>query len=177
MSEMKPTTLQAWTRQGQQPLLPAWNELPAIPLYMDQVLLYLTEVLGYFEIDDSPLLTASMVNNYVKKGVLPHPEKKKYSRAHLGALLVICMLKPVLPLSEICTLLTEQPLTEAVYEQFRAEQQSAVHAVCAVVEEEQQRGQNLRDTAVRRALIANAERAAALKILGERLHTETEPQK
>lgn len=164
---MPQTNLQDWLEKSREPLLPAWSELPSIPLYMDQVLLYLREVLSFFETDGAPLLTNTMVNNYVKAGVLPHPEKKKYSRAHLGALLMICMLKPVLSLKEIQQIFGEQPLCEEVYEQFRAEQESAVRAVCAVVEQTRQTEETPHTIALRRALIANAERAAAQKILCE----------
>lgn len=159
--------LQSWLNTSREPLLPTWSELPSIPLYMDQVMLYLSEVLAFFETDGAPLLTSSMVNNYVKAGVLPHPEKKKYSRAHLGALLMICMLKPVLSLKEIQQLMGETPVTEDVYEQFRAEQEAAVRAVCAVVEQAQQGGESPHEISLRRALVANAERAAAQKILAE----------
>lgn len=33
--------LAEWARQGQEAAPPAWEELPGIPLYMDQVILYL----------------------------------------------------------------------------------------------------------------------------------------
>ena len=35
--------LAEWARQGQEAAPPAWEELPGIPLYMDQVILYLGE--------------------------------------------------------------------------------------------------------------------------------------
>lgn len=169
---MPQPNLTEWLEKSREPLLPTWQELPSIPLYMDQVLLYLGEVLAFFETDGMPLLTSSMVNNYVKAGVLPHPEKKKYSRAHLGALLMICMLKPVLSLKEIARLLGDAPMTEPVYEQFRAEQETAVRAVCAVVDQ-QLPATDRQQLALRRALAANAERTAAQKLLQE---AKTEPE-
>ena len=57
--------------------LPAWKELPDIGLYMDQVILYLGESLELFQREGSSLLTSSMINNYVKTGLIPHPDKKK----------------------------------------------------------------------------------------------------
>ena len=70
-----------------------WERLPEIYLYMDQVLTYMDKQLHLFERDEkTSLLTSSMVNNYVKDGVLPRPEQKKYSRDHLAMLTVICCL-------------------------------------------------------------------------------------
>ena len=68
----------SWAEEGKQLSPPDWEQLPTIPLYVDQVLLYLRDTLRFFERDeDDVLLTNSMINNYVKNGVLPHPEKKK----------------------------------------------------------------------------------------------------
>ena len=53
-------------------------------------------------------LTPSMVSNYVKKGVISHPVKKKYSREQLAALLYIVLSKNVLSLENIETLFRMQ---------------------------------------------------------------------
>ena len=47
-----------WAEEaGRQPL-PEWDSLPGIPLYMDQVVLYLTDLLAAFQRGEgSPLLT------------------------------------------------------------------------------------------------------------------------
>ena len=71
--------LAEWARQGQE-AAPPWEELPGIPLYMDQVILYLGESLELFQREGSSLLTSSMINNYVKTGLIPHPDKKKYTK-------------------------------------------------------------------------------------------------
>ena len=42
-----------------------------------------------------------MINNYVKNGVLHPPVKKKYDRTHLAKLIVICISKRILALSQI----------------------------------------------------------------------------
>ena len=66
-----------WAEKGQTAAPPAWEELPSIPLYMDQVILYLGESLELFQGEGEPsLLTSSMINNYVKNGLIPHPQKK-----------------------------------------------------------------------------------------------------
>ena len=99
-----------WAKEGEQSAPPAWEELPGIPLYMDQVILYLGESLRLFQPEEgSGLLTSSMINNYVKHGLIPHPEKKKYTKEHLAGLMAVCMLKQVLSIQDIQTLFGENP--------------------------------------------------------------------
>ena len=38
------------------------------------------------------IITHSMINNYVKLGIMPAPVKKKYSREHIAYLIIICCL-------------------------------------------------------------------------------------
>ncbi len=80
---------------------PRWNELPEIDLYIDQVVYILQNSLSVFSKDDAPIITASMINNYVKQDVLPAPKKKKYNRTHLAYLFVICTFKRIMSISEI----------------------------------------------------------------------------
>lgn len=81
--------------------LPRWDEFPAFELYIDQVISFVNESLDVFARDDEPLLTASMINNYVKNGAIPAPIKKKYNREHLAKLIVICIGKRMLALSDL----------------------------------------------------------------------------
>lgn len=81
--------------------LPRWEDLPDLELYMDQVLSLAERYLGGCPGLDGRALTASMVNNYVKLGVIPAPVKKRYSRVHLARLLMLCLLKGVLPIASI----------------------------------------------------------------------------
>lgn len=50
-------------------------------------------------------LEAHMVQNWVKRGFLPPPEKKRYSLRQLCRIMNINMLRAALPLEEICGLL------------------------------------------------------------------------
>lgn len=84
---------------------PGWEELPDLGLYMDQVLLVVEGALKPLFPNDPAVLTATMVNNYVKQQVLPPSEKKKYRRGHLAALIAITVLKRVLTVAEIKFLL------------------------------------------------------------------------
>ena len=38
-------------------------------------------------------ITASMINNYVKQGLIEPPRKKRYTRQQVASLLLICLLK------------------------------------------------------------------------------------
>ena len=76
-----------------------WEKFPDIPLYMDQVLYYINHQLD--PICQPELLTAAMVNNYTKSGLLPRAEGTRYNSDHLAYLTTICILKQVLPARDI----------------------------------------------------------------------------
>lgn len=93
---------------------PRWEELPDLGLYMDQVLLVVEGALRPLFPNDPVVLTATMVNNYVKQQVLTPSEKKKYGREHLAVLIAITVLKRVLSVAEVGAVLerlarTNQP--------------------------------------------------------------------
>ena len=101
--------------------LPRWNELPDLELYMDQVLSLIERYLGSYPGFDRKGLTASMVNNYVKLGVMPAPVKKKYTRVHIAHLIMICVLKASLPIDSIKNLISESVSRReesAIYNEF-----------------------------------------------------------
>ena len=100
------------------PSLPAWEALPDIGLYMDQLLSYTQR---YFPGD----LTPGMINSYVKSGLLDRPEKKKYSRSALARLLMVVSLKQVLPLDSLRLLLNPASgeSAEALYARFLSARQ------------------------------------------------------
>ena len=82
--------------------LPYWDELPEIDLYMDQVIVLMEKYLSFHKTNDNDtIITHSMINNYVKLGIMPAPVKKKYSREHIAYLIIICTLKQALPISDI----------------------------------------------------------------------------
>ena len=84
--------------------MPRWEELPNIDLYMDQVLNYLYDSLGSY-IKDENLITKTMINNYVKNGVIDSPVKKKYNKLAISKLFIICILKQVYSINEIKNLI------------------------------------------------------------------------
>ena len=80
--------------------LPRYDDLPEIPLYREQVISYIE---GVFEplscCVEGPWITPSMVNNYVKAGLVPPPVKKLYGEDQLALLVAICIFKQVLSMS------------------------------------------------------------------------------
>lgn len=85
--------------------LPRYNDLPSVGLYLDQTVQFVN---SYFRTFSGVELTPSMVSNYVKKGILSHPVKKKYTREQLAALLYIVVSKTVLSMENIDTLFKMQ---------------------------------------------------------------------
>jgi len=87
--------------------IPRWNELPEIDLYLDQVVNYLERYLEQYNSNkEDKIITKTMINNYVKLGIMPAPEKKKYSREHIAYLIVICVLKQIYSISDIGKLIS-----------------------------------------------------------------------
>ena len=85
---------------------PRWHELPEISLYMDQVLSILEKNLSIFvNENEEKVATAAMINNYVKQKICIPPIKKRYHREHLAYLIIVCITKRVLSISEINALL------------------------------------------------------------------------
>lgn len=79
--------------------LARFEEIPNIPLLLDQVLLVANEALA--QIDENAQLTASMVNNYTKRKLIPAPLRKRYGREQICMLVWICLLKSALDLDGI----------------------------------------------------------------------------
>lgn len=98
--------------------LPYWEDLPDIDLYMDQVIVLMEKYLSwYIEYDsENKIITPSMINNYVKLGIMPAPIKKKYSKTHIAHLIIICILKSVIPISEIKSLIERRIASSSIEE-------------------------------------------------------------
>ena len=96
--------LAAWLEDLEKFDLPDWDSLPQLDLYMDQVILLLNRYLAPM-VREEKYVTASIINNYVRMKVMPPPVKKRYARAHLAYLIIICTLKQSLSISCIQRLL------------------------------------------------------------------------
>lgn len=113
--------------------LPRFRELPTIELYMDQVIL---SIEGYisplFPQNDKTLLTSTMISNYVKQGIVSPPKKKRYTNKHLAYLIVVCLLKHVFSMSQICELIQvhiDKYPTDVAYDYFCTELDKALQEV------------------------------------------------
>lgn len=83
-----------------------WEDIPDIDLYMDQVLMYMQR--QHIGLESGETLTSAMVNNYIKKGLLPRAKGKRYDRSHVAYLTAICLLKQVLSVDLTDQLLKNQ---------------------------------------------------------------------
>ena len=101
----------------------AWTLIPDLGLYMDQVVTYIERQLEpLYGPAAKGLLTPSMINNYVKSGLVQRPLGKKYYREHLAQLMMIITLKPVASMDNIARLIARDGITES-YARSRIEAQ------------------------------------------------------
>lgn len=79
-------------------------------LYNEQVLQFLNP---YFApiYDNDNVLQSTMINNYVKLGLVPAPTRRRYNREAMARLVVIVLLKSLFTVSEI-DYLTDKMLRE-----------------------------------------------------------------
>lgn len=81
---------------------PKWEELSDFEFYLEQVVRILEEYLEPFYPDkEEKIITKTMINNYVKFGVLKPPINKKYNKTHIAYLFVICLLKQIYSINEV----------------------------------------------------------------------------
>jgi len=112
---------------------PRWDDLPDVELYVDQVVNYVEKHIAVLDLEkDTKILTASMINNYVKMKLIPAPVKKRYNQKHLARLIVICSLKrdfSITELSGMTDLILKRYDPSAAYDFFCAGMEYAIHQV------------------------------------------------
>ncbi len=109
--------------------LPRYDQLPIMGLYLDQTVQYVN---SHFRSFPGMELTSSMVSNYVKKGLIPHPIRKKYTRDQIGYLIYILVVKNVLSMENIQLLFSIQRgfcSAETAYNTFCSELEAAIGSV------------------------------------------------
>ncbi|MCD7736006.1 MAG: DUF1836 domain-containing protein [Lachnospiraceae bacterium] len=117
------------------------GEIPDIDLYMDQVTTFMDEHLkGTRRYEEDKILTKTMINNYTKKKLLPHPTKKRYTKEHLLLLIYIYYFKDFLSLTDIRAILdpimekffqTENPISiEDIYAETYELSEDWISTVC-----------------------------------------------
>ena len=78
------------------------NDIPNIDIYMDQLLTFFDQQYEFFRRDPKErILTKSMINNYVKAGIMSKPYKKKYNKEQIKKLITIFHLKQVLSIQDV----------------------------------------------------------------------------
>ena len=114
--------------------LPRYDEIPSIDLYMDQLVGFLEDTLAPLYQPGEKIITRSMVNNYVKQGVLPAVSSKRYTRSHVAYLVVIGTLKQTFSIGEIERLIHAQIAsfdTQVAYDYFCDALEDALRALFA----------------------------------------------
>ena len=143
-----------------------WEQLPDFALYMDQVLSYMDR--QFIRFDEADTLTAAMVNNYTKSGLVPRAEGKKYNREHLAYLTAICILKRVMSTRDMDMLIHEElqgsHSVESGYNAFCASLDKALNIT---VDEMESRpaGDSLADAAIHFALLSYAAGVASSRYM------------
>lgn len=144
----------------------SYYDFPDIDLYMDQVLSYLSR--QQTALSDSEKLTSAMVNNYIKEGLLPRANGKRYSREHLAYLSIISRLKQVLSVKEIDLLLKQdmqQTQIDDYFEDFTELLKSALNELISVMERYTET--TLPSTAMRLAINAYINKIACEYLLSQ----------
>lgn len=110
---------------------PNWDQLPDLGLYMDQVITYMERQCRTLYPVAGSILTPSMINNYVKCGLVKRPVGKKYDRVQLAQLMMLCILKQVASLEEMKLLMTPPPGedTQGLYAAFCKTQESVFESL------------------------------------------------
>lgn len=143
----------------------AWDDLPDISLYKDQVVSYMQRQLISFE--EEAQLTSAMINNYIKDKLLPRADGKKYNRDHLAALTEIRALKQILSVKDIGTLLERDysgKSQKEFYEEFRSILDEALDKTSQLIEADHDI-KGLKDLALRLAISSYSQKLACIRLI------------
>lgn len=124
--ELIAAKLRRWEKYLLRFRLPSWEAIPNMGLYMEQVVELLKDYLDYMppELKDEQVITGAAINNYVRRGILPPPNRKRYYRVHIAYLIMICTLKQSLSMTMVQKLLppsAEEGTVRAAYESYAAQ--------------------------------------------------------
>lgn len=143
-----------------------WEQLPDIALYMDQIISFMPRQLIRF--DEGEGLTSAMVNNYIKDGLVPRAEGKRYGPTHLGYLTAVCALKKVLSVRDVGVLLAagqeQNDDPEQLYHSFCQALDRALSETAQTLDENADR-EDLAKMALDLALRSYANQMACARIL------------
>lgn len=132
--------MKAFCHQMMDYRLPRWSELPGFDIYMDQLITLVRQYLAPLFDEEDAIITSSMINNYVKAGLIQKPEKKRYHAQHIASLIAITLLKQVLSISQIgdgIRFQLEDHSPQEAYDRFCDEQEKALKMIASQVLERQ----------------------------------------
>jgi len=147
--------------------LQRYEELPDIDLYMEQVVAYVNKHLEVFNRSGDIPITPSMINNYVKYGIIPPPDKKKYKRRHIAYIYAVYFLKQALTMSQIKAIIRQQIKSNderSAYEFFCTELERALKNCCGLSQAEPP-APKAEDYALKYSAVAIANKLYAQKII------------
>ena len=78
--------------------LPAYEDIPDVGLFLEQTVQYIN---NYYAPLTACAITASMISNYVKKGIIAQPQRRRYSREQIASLFFITAAKSVVTLEDL----------------------------------------------------------------------------
>lgn len=91
-------------------------DFPNMGLYSDQVVSFINSELSLYGKSGGEVLTKTMLSNYVKNGLIPPPDKKKYDSEQMIMLELILCLKNAFKMDDIKTLM--KPFVESRKDEF-----------------------------------------------------------
>ena len=155
---------------------PSYDKLPEIDLYMDQVLTYIKKNLPPFKETDKDILTASMINNYVKDSVIKNPVDKKYDKEAIASLIMVANLKRVLPIQDIKSILSNPSEIEKLYAVYQYNLDSVIQSMLSM-EESLTSEDEVKKVALELAIDASVKAYFAHMMLAKELETRKEKKR
>lgn len=162
----------AWSQQLHDYHIPRWDELPDFDIYMDQVITLMERYVTILDDKKEQIVTAAMINNYVKLKLIPKPIKKRYSKEHIAYLIAITLLKQILSIAEVRDGIAYQARltgTHNAYNLFCDEQEKAFQQVARYIQNQEPLPQGevvaYADMVVKMAVQALANKLVAQKIV------------
>lgn len=154
----------------------AWEDIPDIHLYKDQVIEIMEGQHIGFTVDPDESLTPAMINNYAKSGLMPRAKGKRYDRSHIAYLTIICMLKQILPAKDAGAFLSKMTGDEDSLKELYARYCSLLDEKCLEVSgrmEESRSEQDIKELMLELA-VSSYVQGLACKRLTEILSTDIE---
>lgn len=110
---------------------PRWNDLPTNGIRSSEVIGYVENILNPISLED-PILTATMIQNYRRWGLLSKKEGRLYYKEDIAKILVICVYKQILTIEEVkkgIKLSLQQLSVEESYDTFAETLETCIKSI------------------------------------------------